>query len=368
MCGGVYVCLAAALTLRFFKRSASAADSVRGPLPPISIVKPLHGVSDSLAAGLDTFFRQDGADRVQYVFGLQDGADPAVGLIASLRSRYPGRDIEVVVDPRIWGANRKVSNLLNAAAKAKHDVVVMSDADIAVPAHYLRSVAQALTAPGVGAVTCLYVGDAGAGLWSRLGAMAINYHFMTNAIVGKTIGMATPCFGSTIAMTRETLDRIGGLSPFKDQLADDYEIGRAVRAQGLSVAMPAMTVVHRCDEPGFRALIDHEIRWARTVRLIDPNGHAGSFITHALALALLAGALLGFSAAGLIVIFAILGVRIAAKFAIDAATGARAGPWWLLPLRDVLSFGVFLASFFGSTVVWQGRRFRVSRDGVLTPL
>ena len=102
--------------------------------------------------------------------------------------------------------------------------------------------------------------------------------------------------------------------------------------------------------------------------MIDPAGHAGSIVTHALPLALIGGAALGFPPIGIALIFAVLGVRIAAKFAIDGATGARAGPWWLLPLRDLLSFGVFIASFAGSSVEWQGRRFEVSRDGVLTPL
>jgi len=217
-------------------------------------------------------------------------------------------------------------------------------------------------------VSCLYVGQRSASLWSRLSAMAINYAFLPNALLGKAIGMANPCFGSTIALTGETLTRIGGFAAVADQLADDYEIGRAVRRLGMAISIPPMTVTHICGESSARELVAHEIRWARTVRLIDPVGHAGSVITHPFALALVAGALTGFSPVALGLIFTALMVRIGAKFAIDAATGAKAGPWWLLPLRDVLSFGVFLASFASDTVEWQGRRFRVSRGGVLTHL
>jgi ceramide glucosyltransferase len=185
-------------------------------------------------------------------------------------------------------------------------------------------------------------------------------------VLGKTLGMAEPCFGSTIALTANTLQRIGGFRAIADHLADDYEIGRAVRALGLSIAIPPMTVSHRCLEASLGALVDHELRWGRTVRQIDPGGYAGSLITYPLPLALIAGALLGFSPPALGLIFAAFGVRIACKVYIDTATGARAGRWWLIPARDILSFGVFISSFTVNTVGWQGRRFRVGRDGVLS--
>ena len=368
VCGGGYVVFAAMSVRRFLAVDGHALADGEGPLPPVSILKPLHGDPVGLSDALETFVGQNGGGEVQYVFGMRGEDDPANGVVRGLQRRHPELDITCVVDPHVYGENRKISNLINIATVAKHDVLVISDADIIVAPGYLRHVVTALNGPGVGAVTCLYLGRAGVGIWSRLGAMGIDYQFMSNAIVGKTLGLANPCFGSTIALTRDTLTRIGSFDAFKDQLADDYEIGRAVRGLGLTVAMPPMTVTHRCDEPRWHGWIGHEIRWARTVRLIDPAGHAGSVITHPLPFALIAAALLGVSPISLALIFTVLGVRIAAKFAIDGATGARAGPWWLLPLRDMLSFGVFVASFLGSTVDWQGRRFRVSRDGVLTPL
>jgi ceramide glucosyltransferase len=217
-------------------------------------------------------------------------------------------------------------------------------------------------------VTCLYLGEGAAGAWSRLAAMAINYEFVPSAVLAKTLGLAEPCFGPTIALAPNVLAEIGGLPAFAHFLAEDYEIGRAVRARGYAIAIPPMTMTTISSETNFGELFTHELRWARTIRRIAGAGHMGSLVTHPLPLAIIGAALLGWPPAALGLIFAIVGVRIVAKLRIDATTGVRAGPWWLIPVRDVLSFGVFLASFSGATVEWQGQRFRVGRDGVLTEL
>jgi len=99
-----------------------------------------------------------------------------------------------------------------------------------VPPDYLRRVVDALAKPGVGAVTCLYTGKPFGGLAARLSAMGIDYHFLPNVVTGISLGLAKPCFGSTIALRRVVLDEIGGLASFASVLADDYEIGRTVRA------------------------------------------------------------------------------------------------------------------------------------------
>jgi ceramide glucosyltransferase len=242
---------------------------------------------------------------------------------------------------------------------------VLSDADIWVERDYVRRVVAALGAPGVGAVSCLYLGEGRQGLWSRLSAMAIDYHFLPGAVMGKALGLAQPCFGSTIALTRTVLDEIGGFAAFADHLADDYEIGRAVRARGYRIAIPPMTVSHHCAEASGRELLGHELRWGRTVRQIDPLGYAGSLITYPLPLALTAAALAGLPLWSGALVVVTLASRVLLKVCVDAATGGRAGPIWLMPVRDVLSFGVFLASFAVNTVGWQGRRFRVGPDGVL---
>ncbi|HEY5290203.1 MAG TPA: bacteriohopanetetrol glucosamine biosynthesis glycosyltransferase HpnI, partial [Caulobacteraceae bacterium] len=288
-----------------------------------------------------------------------------IDIVRDLQQAYPGLDIDLLIDPRIHGANLKASNLTNIAKSAKHEVLVLSDSDIIVDRSYIQTVVAALAEPGVGLVSCLYVGQERASLWSRLSAMAINYQFIPGAILGKAIGLAQPCFGATIAIRAEVLNQVGGFAAFADHLADDYEVGRAVRRLGLKIAMPPMVVSHICDETRARELIGRELRWGRTVRQISPLGYAGSLITYPLALTLIAAALLGPSPLMLILIGTILAMRIAFKFCIDAATGSHAGRWWLVPFSDLLAFGLFIASFGVNSVGWHGSRFRVSREGAL---
>jgi ceramide glucosyltransferase len=361
MVGVAYTVTAALLAARFVSRSDRGAAS----FPPVSIVKPLHGAHPRLAEALERFCDQDYRGEVQILFGVQDAKDPAIAVVERLALSRPDADIRLVVDPRLYGVNRKASNLINIAARARHDLLILSDADILVQPDYLRRVVGAMSAPGVGAVSCLYVGCAGRGLWARLAAMAIDYHFLPGAVVGKALGLADPCFGSTIAISTGVLAEIGGFAAFADHLADDYEIGRAVRALGYRIAIPPMTVSHYCGEASGAELLGHELRWGRTVRQIDPAGYAGSLITYPAPLAAIGAVLTGFPDWSLGLLSVSLGVRILLKVCVDAATGSRAGPWWLMPLRDVLSFGVFLASFAVNTVGWQGRRFRVGPDGVL---
>jgi ceramide glucosyltransferase len=248
--GCAYALIAAALTLRF---GADTRQGDAGPQPSVTILKPLCGREPGLLARLLGFGHQHYDAPVQLVFGTQNRADPAIDVVERLRAVGSAADIDIAIDPVGHGTNRKVSNLINMAPLARHDVIVLSDSDIEVGPTYLRDVTTELAKPGVGAVTCLYHGIAGAGFWSRLSAMSINSYFLPNVVVARSVGLAQPCFGATIAVTRETLDDIGGFPAFADCLADDYAIGAAVRAAGYDVAIPPFSVGHVCFEQTSRA-------------------------------------------------------------------------------------------------------------------
>ncbi len=363
LCGGVYAVATAVLADRVLRRTP---DPLPAPLPAVTILKPLHGDEPGLEAALASFLTQAYAAPVQLILGLHAEDDPAHAVAARLRQLFPDRDITVVTDPRLHGANRKVSNVINMMPHARHDVLVLSDSDISVGTDYLQAVAASLGRPGVGAVSCLYTGRGLATAWSRLAAMDISYRFLPNAVFGIAIGLAHPCFGSTIALTRQTLAAIGGFVAFADLLADDYEIGRAVRAWGLALAYPPLAVSHGCTQASFGALADQELRWARTIRTIDPAGHAGSVVTHALPLGLIGAALLGFSLTSCVVLAGLLAARLSLKRRLDHIVGSSAGPFWLLPMRDVLSFGLFAMSLVGSTVDWRGKRLRIGKSGAMS--
>jgi ceramide glucosyltransferase len=365
---GLAFCGSCGLVLAGLKLEGFRARPVEPLLswPAITVLKPLRGAEPGLDEALASFLGQDYPGAVQVVFGVQDRDDPALSVVDSLRRAHPERDLVVVLDSRVHGPNGKVSNLVNMTPTARHGVLVLADSDIAVPPDYLRRVAVALAEPGVGVVTCPYFGVASGGLWARLAAMGISYQFLPNLALGVGLGLAQPCMGSTIALRRETLARIGGFEAFAGFLADDYAIGAAVRACGLrSVAAPVL-VAHCCSERTLGELVAHELRWASTVRGIDPAGYLGSGVTHATPLAVIANLLLPGAPAALAVLAAALAARLWLVGRVAKISGTAPDGWWLTPVRDILSLVVFVSSFFVRAVVWRGTRFRVDRRGALT--
>jgi ceramide glucosyltransferase len=359
---GCAYALFAAWSAHAFVRSAAVPATGTGPA--VTVLKPLHGAEPGLYANLAGFCAQDYPGPVQIVFGVANPSDPAIGVVRKLIADFPSRDLALSINPRRRGVNAKVSNLINMLDEARHEVLVVSDSDIAVAPDYLKTITASLDQPGVGAVTCLYRGVASAGLWSRLAAGAIDYHFLPSVLVGLKLGLATPCFGSTIALRKQTLAAAGGLQAVADQLADDYALGALVRRAGLKVAIPAYTVAHVCSEKSARDLFHHELRWARTIRSVDPAGFAGLAITHALPLALL-GMLLGGVTAAAPIVAAALACRLALQVGVGRAFGLRGDFFRLGPLRDILSFAIFVVSFFGRGVQWRGHRYGVRGDRTL---
>jgi ceramide glucosyltransferase len=330
---------------------------------PVTILKPLHGAEPCLSRRLSSFCRQDYRAPVQVICGVQDLADPAVAIARLLAASPEAPRFDLVIDARTHGSNPKISNLINMLPSARHDVLMMADSDMEVGSDYLARIVAELQRPGVGAVTCVYHGVPLSGRWSTHAALGINAHFLPNVVTAVTLGLARPCFGSTIAISRSLLSRIGGLSAFADQLADDYEIGEAVRGAGHEVAIPPFTLGHACFHERLRGLFARELRAARTVRSIAPVGYAGAFLTHPFPLAL-GGALVGGEYA-LAVAAAALACRFALCICAERAFRLPRQPYWLIPSRDLLSFGVYIWSFFGMRVQWRGLRYRVAADGSL---
>ncbi len=360
--GSLYAIFAAVLLRRFGQKPANSPPSS----PDLTILKPLYGAEPGLEANLASFCEQDYAGKVQLLFGIHSAGDSAGPAVAVLRRRFPEHDIELIADQREHGQNPKISNLLNMLPHASHDLIVMADSDIRVGPDYLNEVVSALSAPDVGLVTALYRGFPVAGLWSRLSAASINEHFLPSVLVGLELGLAKPCFGATIALSADTLQRIGGLNAFADRLADDYAIGEAVRGLGLKVAIAPMLVGHACTEQSFVELLRHDLRWARTLRLIEPWGYLGLVLTHPLPLAIIAAALNGFGPIGWATIVLALACRLSIPIQLRALPHGDDGSLLLSPVRDLLSFAIFLLSFLPGPVSWRGRQYRAGSGGTLS--
>ncbi len=342
-----------------------------GGWPGVSLLKPLYGDEPDLDRNLRSACLQDYPGPVEVIFGVAESGDAAVPAAERLRAELPERDIRLVVDGRRHGTNGKVSNLANMLDRARHPVIVFADSDMLVGPDYLSRVVAALEQPGIGAVTCLYRGVAVPGLWSRLGVSWIDHHFLPNVAVGMALGLAKPCFGSTIALTRDTLDRIGGFLALKDRLADDYAVGEAVRALGLGVAVPPDLVLgHTCATASLGALLRQEVRWVRTIRSVDPTGFLGSVVTHPIPLATLALAASCFAPALTGAALAMLGAavtsRLLLQIIVNRALNTGTNGLIVGPVRDYAAFLVFLLGFWPGSIDWRGHRFALQTDGSMT--
>jgi ceramide glucosyltransferase len=361
--GTLYSLYAALLTWRFFGRSA------REPAehPAVTIVKPLHGNEETLFENLASFCRQDYTGPIQFLFGVHDGRDDALEAVAKLRTAFPKADIEVVANATLYGPNRKISNIVNMLPAARHDLLIFADSDVSVGRDYVRHIVGELERPEVGLVTCAYRARPCAGLWTHVEAQATDYQFLPGVMAGLALGLARPCFGQTIAMRRATFEHIGGFAQFAHHLAEDYAIGEAVRATGAQVAVPPFVVWHGCVETDFAKMTAHALRWSRTIRAVDPGGHAGSVLTYPCALALLTVVLSGLAPWSWALFAATLSARLLAMLLSDRALRVPTRRAWLLPLSELVAFGVFMASFASSRVVWRGFSFDVDREGRLHP-
>lgn len=356
--GGV----SAALTRRFTSRPAAVPRA----RPPVTVLKPLYGDEPLLVDALASLCAQD-YPCLQVVFGVQDPADPALRAVEHLRARFPALDFAVVVNAAQHGTNRKVSNLINMYPAAKHDVIVIADSDMHTSPGYLDQVVAALEAPGVGLVTTMYAGLCSSGsLVTRLGAAGINASFLPGYLFAHVLLGRQDCLGATMALRRETLEQAGGLRALADHLADDAVLGRRVRALGLDVAVARTVPATTVPESAMPALFAHELRWARTTQKLEPLGFALSAMQHPLAWATLAVAFAAGDTLAWAVLFLSWGLRWLTTRGIERALGLGAGlPVWCLPLRDLLSMTVLLASYGGDHVAWRGHVLRADAPALL---
>jgi len=338
-----------------------------GDLPGITVLKPLRGVSPETEACLASFFQQD-YPRFQILFGVAAADDPVVGLVAALADRFPHVEVELVQCPQKMGLNPKVSTLRQLLPRATQELLVISDSDVWAPPDLLANLGAALQEGGVGLTSCLYKAGPLAALGSALEALAISADFIPSVAVAHYLEGVSFALGAVMAVRREALGQMGGLAAIADYLADDYQLGRRIHQAGWRVTLLPLVVSTCQPHTSFTGFLSHQLRWARTYRVCRPRGFFGFGITFVLTWSLLAWWLSGWSLWG----WVLLGCGLAGRTAV--AWGAarlleqegRLGKMVsLLPLKDMLSFIIWLLSFLGDQVVWQGRRYRVKVDGRL---
>ena len=336
-------------------------QKLTGFTPPVSILKPVRGVDDA-----ETFVRaiqsQAAIDYPEYeiLFGIRDESDPAVPFIRQLQT--DNNRVRIV-----WTTtetlNGKVGSLIDLERAARYDYLVISDADIRVPRDYLTKVIAPLEDPSVGLTTCLYRAHGGSFV-ARLEGLGIETDFAPSALVAPSVGVDEFAFGSTIAVRRGDLARSGGLGPISDFIADDYQIGRRIHDLGLKCVLAETVVDTHLSGATVAEVWRHQVRWARTIRASRPGGFMGLFVTFATFWAVLIGL-----AGEPWIALGVLLVRMAA--AGIASRGVLKSDGWrmldLVPLRDLLGVGVWIAGLLPGSVEWRGRRMFLTSEGRIIP-
>jgi ceramide glucosyltransferase len=352
--------------------------------PGVSILKSLKGRDPEMIDAFRSHCRQIYAGDYELLFGVSDPDDPVIQAVQHLQIEFPDHAIRLIECPQRLGPNGKVSNLIQLARRARHPYLLINDSDITVSPRYLQRVMAHFAPPAqvtaqvepttkpeppVGMVTTLYRGRAHGTLGSRLEALGIAADFQAGVLLSRMLsGGLRYGLGSTLAVSREALDKIGGLEPLVDYLADDNELGARIFRAGYRVELAGEVVETSIPAYKWRGFVDHQVRWARTVRDASPWGYVGLVFTHGFAWALLNVIASGISPLSLW----LLGLSFFLRLALAMTVGAEVladhqvlPRLWLLPFRDLVFMGIWIAGFAGDTIVWRNERFQL-KDGKLT--
>jgi ceramide glucosyltransferase len=353
------------------RRRAPAALAVRpGFTPPLTLLKPVHGAEPGLEAHLATFFEQDYPE-YEILFCARTENDAGLEAARRVAARYPRIPVKF-----LWTGgepdyiNAKVASLERMEAVAAHDILVISDSDVRVRPEYLRAVALPFATEGVGAMFCLYRGVAAeGGLWARLEAVGMSVEMSAGVLAAGTTEGLKFTLGPTMAFRRETVRRMGGFKVTADYCADDFVLGQETARLGERVAMSHHAIDHMVLNSKFEASMKHQVRWMKSTRFSRPMGHLGTGLTFSVPYGLLgcvAAVWMGHPGWGL----ALLGWSVATRLALAVAVGGLVvedRSWFgllaLYPVRDLMGFGFWAASYWGRRILWRGKVFELLAGG-----
>ncbi len=364
----IYYAAATVAALRFASRTESPAPALPKIAPRLCVLKPLHGVTQSLGPNILSFLEAS-YPRSEFVFGVSDYEDAAAEIPVALKPRYQFANITLSVGEEPGCANLKVAKLIRMAERApKAEIFVLSDANVSVERDHLLRVAGELVADEkTGVVTCVYRARPSGAIAARLEALYVNTDFAPMAILSAAIEPLRHAFGATIAVKRATLDSIGGFRALKDLLADDFFLGRMAAEHGYQVKLSSSIVTLSCEESRFAEFWNHQLRWARTYRTVRPVSLA-TILIHGVFWALLLAAVSGFNRYAILALAIVLGARLAMAAVIVARVlrlPEQLSDLWLVPIKDLMMTAIWFASLAGNSVLWGGRRFEILAGGTM---
>ena len=362
LAANAYYLLSIVAGFRFFSRPSLLED---GHSLPVTIMVPLYGADFEAYENYARFCRQDYPE-YQIVFGVHDSRDSSIPIVEKLIADFPDRDIALVISDSTIGQNLKVSNLQNMLARVKHEQIVIVDSDIRVDRDYLRKVLTPLSDPRVGLVTCLYRAAETPDFAAKLEAVGITAEFTAGVLMAWMLEGVKFALGSTMATTRTRLEAIGGFHALADYLADDFMLGNLIERDGYEVRLSQHVVETAMQPSGFAGMMRHQMRWARSTRISRPMGYLGFILTYGTALAFLNVAVDRASTFSVALFASTLIVRLTMGWMIGVrwlGDKMLKKYFWLVPVRDLLSFLIWCLSWVGKRVEWRGQVFEVERDG-----
>jgi ceramide glucosyltransferase len=356
--------------LRERRRALAQLAAQPGFTPPLTLLKPLHGAEPGLAAHLATFFEQD-YPQYEILFCARSADDAGLKTAQRVAANYPQIPVKFLStggEPDY--INAKVASLEKMEAVASYKILVISDSDVRVTPDYLRAVALPFADQRVGAMCCPYRGVAvEGGLWARLEAVGMSVEMTSGVLVARAIEGMQFVLGPTMAFRRDVIRRMGGFKVTADYCADDFVLGNETFKLGETVVLSHHAIDHMVINSSFWSSLKHQVRWMKSTRFSRPKGHFGTALTFSLPFGLLAwaaAAWLGHPWWGL----ALFGWSVATRLALSLAVGRLVvgdGSWFgllaLYPVRDLMGFGFWAASYVGSRILWRGRVFELLPGG-----
>jgi ceramide glucosyltransferase len=368
----IFLGLTLAGASNFHRDARRALDSISrvNDFPPVSVLKPVHGLEVRLQEKLEGFFRQD-YPAYEILFAADEENDPALEVVREVSARYPQIPCKILVNGIPPWPNPPAYSFSRLTELAENEILVTSDSDIEVAPNYLREVVAPLLNPKVGMVTCVYRGKNAAGFWSGLTAIGMSVEMTAGVLVANLLEGMKFGLGPTIAVKKEAVARIGGYQVLGDYFANDFMIGRLIDNAGLRVVLSHHVIDHVVSQKNLRTMWDNQFRWAKSTRYSRPKGHFGSGFIFALPYGLLgfaAALMLGNTSLGIALLGAAVLNRILESWLVG--WGVVRDPvalkkFWLYPTRDFLGFIVWAASYTGARPVWRDSRYELQGDKIV---
>jgi ceramide glucosyltransferase len=354
------------------REKIAGAQLDRSELPAVTIFKPLHGMEPNLGENLSSFFRQN-YPAFEIIFGAREQGDAALSVVEDLRKKFPQVTSRIVVSgPPTW-PNAKVYSLAKMIPLARHEYFVISDSDVRVGPDFLANLIPSLLRSEVGLLTCLYRGIPAGDFPSTLEALGMSVEMPSGVVVAEMLEGIRFALGPAVALRRESLESIGGVAVTADYYSDDYELGNRIWAAGYRVIFSHEIVEHVLTPRSLARTLGDQLRWMKSTRYSRPRGHIGSGLTYAMPfgiLGLVAASALGHPYWGL----ALMGLSLLNRLiqSVVIGWGLVRDPravylCWLYPLRDLLGFFIWVASFTGRNFYWRGEHYRFGNRGRITP-